>query len=331
MSAMGETSPSTSALHRWFDLQLARIETRYRYVATSADVTTANQWQHKESVKGGFKFDAQGRYSVQAMMGTGNGFTASWDTTGVGTGDPVWDFRVRRLYAQANPVNGLELAAGSFDVLRGETTEISSYDNDAFMQGYRVSVKKPSRFFFDEIAVTAGYLGDFNTTNVFKRFKWMNDHNYTQGLLAKKIVPALSASFDWTAVTGVSTAREGVKLSTKSAGDVIDSVRVELYQRVDAPTGQGWAFTAERALSRRVTADGGFADIDKHMPALNGDRYALGKRVFLGGTITILPGLIGSVFYTHAVANDFAVANHERLDVLLSYDVVKGLQQHHLW
>src|SRR6185436_13745023 len=142
MQALQSTTPATRA-HRWFDLQAAQAETRYRFIETSAGVTAANQWQHRQSVKAGFKFDEKGNYTIQSFMGTGNSFTGTWDPTGVGTGDPTWDFRVRRLYAQAIPVKGLELAAGSFDVVRGETTEVTNYDNDAFMQGYRVSLKRP--------------------------------------------------------------------------------------------------------------------------------------------------------------------------------------------
>ena len=211
--ASPDRKPDT--LHRFFDLQLATVETRYRYVENSAGVTTANQWQHKEMFKGAFKFDEKGRLHLQALLGTGNGFTASWDTTGVGTGDPAWDFRVRRLWVRAVPVDGLELSAGSFDVVRGETTEIMSYDNDAYMQGYRVSVKRPAQAFFDEISVTAGYLGDLTQPNVFERFKWMDNHNYTQALVAKRVGKVFAASIDWTSVDHVDTVREGVRIGAK--------------------------------------------------------------------------------------------------------------------
>jgi hypothetical protein len=324
-------SPRLAAWHRWLDLQAALFETRYRFVQDSQNTTTQNQWQHKQTVKAAFKFDPRGRYTVQTLIGTGNSFTGSWDATGAGTGDPTWDINVRRLYGQAVPVTGLELSAGSFDVLRGETTEIVSYDNDAFMQGYRASIKRPTQAFFDEISFTTGYLGDVNTPNVFKRFKWMDDHNYTQGLLTKRITQELSASFDWTTLSDVSTLREGIRIGTKRLGGAIDNVRLELYQRVDAPKASGWAFTADRALSHRVTVNGGFADIDKDMPTLNGDRYTIGKRVFTGGTVTILPELVASVFYTHGLDNEFFVANNERLDVVLSYNLLKTLQQHHAW
>ncbi len=275
------TSPTTRA-HRWFDLQAVQAETRYRFIETSAGVTAANQWQHRQSLKAAFKFDEKGNYTIQSFMGTGNSFTGAWDPTGVGTGDPTWDFRVRRLYAQAIPVKGLELAAGSFDVVRGETTEITNFDNDAFMQGYRVSLKRPHELYLDEVSVTTGYLGDLTTTNVFKRFKWMNDHNYTQVFGAKKLSKSVALSADWSELNGDSTLREGVRLGTKQFGNVIDAVRFELYQRVDSPTGNGAAFTVERALNKSVSVNGGLASNDKDNGALNGDRYARGKRYFAG-------------------------------------------------
>jgi hypothetical protein len=324
------TTPTTKP-HRWFDLQALQAETRYRYIETSDDKTTANQWQHKQFVKAAFKFDAKGNYTIQSYMGTGNSFTSTWDPTGVGTGSPTWDFRVRRLYAQAIPVKGLELAAGSFDVLRGETTEIVNFDNDAYMQGYRVSVKRPGDLYLDEVSVTTGYLGDLTTPNVFKRFKWMNDHNYTQAFAAKKISKNLALSADWTSLQGISTLRQGVKLGTKPLGNWIDSVRFELYQRVEGQTGNGAAFTAERALSKKVTVNGGLATIDPNNTVLTGDRYGRGKRYFASTVYTVVPELTVGFFYTHAFANDFAVANNQRLDLVVHYNVLKALQRHGAW
>jgi len=328
-----EPTPQTPAakVHRWLDLQAVQVETRYRYIETSAGVTTAKQWQHKQTVKAAFKFDAKGRYTIQSMLGTGNSFSSTWDPTGVGTGAPTWDFRVRRLYAQAAPVKGLELSAGSFDVLRGETTEIVNFDNDAFMQGYRVSVKRPRDLYLDEVSVTIGYLGDLMTPNVFKRFKWMNDHNYTQAFASKKLSKNLALSADWTSLQDISTLRQGLKVGTKTLGNVIDSVRFELYQRVEGQTGNGAAFTAERAVSRKVTVNGGLATIDENNGVLTGDRYGRGKRYFASAVYTAVPELTVGFFYTHAFDNDFAVANNQRLDLVVHYNVLKALQNHGAW
>ena len=282
-------------------------------------------------MRAAFKFDANGRYTIQSLLGTGNSFTGSWDPTGVGTGAPTWDFRVRRLYGQAVPVDGLVLAAGSFDLIRGETSETTNYDIDGFMQGYRGSLRRPHELYLDEVSVTVGYFGDLNTPNVFKRFKWMNDHNYTQAFAAKKLSKNLAISADWTSLQGISTLREGAKLGTKALVNVIDSVRFEFYQRVEGQTGNGAAFTAERALSKKVTVSGGLATIDPNNGALNGDRYGRGKRYFASTVYAVVPELTVGFFYTHAFANDFAVANNQRLDLVVHYNVLKALQNHGAW
>jgi hypothetical protein len=333
LAAVGASADRTPGRgHRFFDLQAAIAETRYRFIESSSGTTLVNQWQHKQTIRGAFKFDERGRYTVQALLGTGNSFTVSWDATGVGTGDPAWDFRVRRLWARAAPIAGVELDAGSFDVLRGETTEIVSYDNDAFMQGYRVSLKRPKLLVLDEISVTAGYLGDLTEPNVFKRFKWLDHHNYSQALVAKHFGTLISASMDWTSVDHVDTVREGLRIGTKDLlRHVVDDVRMQAYQRTDSPTGRGVAAEAERFFTERVMAYGGYSQGDRNNIVPTGDRYGRGKRVYGGGSVNLRPELMLAGFYTHAFANDFAIANNERFDVVLSYNVLKALQQHKAW
>jgi hypothetical protein len=314
--------------HRWFDLQGIQAETRYRVIEASTGAITVNQWQHKQTVRAAFKFDAMGRYTIQSYLGTGNSFTGSWDPTGVGTGAPTWDFRVRRLYAQAIPVTGVEIAVGSFDVLRGQTTEIVNYDNDAYMQGYRVSLKRPHDVWLDDIAVTTGYLGNVNTPNVFKRFKWMNDHNYTQVFGEKRVGQRLAFSADWTSLEEVNTLHEGVTIGANSLGHVLDAIRLEFYQRIDSPRGNGAALTLERAVTRTLSVNGGLASVDRNHDLLTGDRYGRGKRYFAGTALTIGPELTVSAFYTHAFDNDFHVTNNQRFDLVLSYNVLKALRRY---
>jgi hypothetical protein len=199
------------------------------------------------------------------------------------------------------------------------------------MQGYRVSLKRPHELYLDEVSVTTGYLGDLTTTNVFKRFKWMNDHNYTQVLGAKKLSKSVALSADWSELDGDSTLREGVRLDTKQFGNVIDAVRFELYQRVDSPTGNGAALAAERAVNKSVSVNGGLASNDKDNGALNGDRYASGKRYFAGTTVTFLPELTLSAFYHTRVQQRLSISNNQRFDLILSYNLLKAMQHHGAW
>jgi hypothetical protein len=84
-------------------------------------------------------------------------------------------------------------------------------------------------------------------------------------------------------------------------------------------------------FSTRAMVYGGYAHADRNGALLNGDRYGRGHRAYGGGSINLLPALMVAVFYTHALANDYAIANQQRLDIVLSYNVLKALQQHHAW
>jgi hypothetical protein len=327
-------------LHRWIDFQSGAVEARYRYIESSAGTTVANQLQHKQSVKGALKLDAAGRYTIQSFLGTGNSFTGSWDPTGAGTGGPTWDFRVRRLYAQAVPANGVELAAGSFDAIRGESTEITTLDNDAYLEGYRASIKRPAMLYVDEVSVTVAFLGDLTETNVFDRFNRMDDHNYSQVLAAKRLALArdegrerkneIAISGDWTSLDGVDTLRQAVRV-TSWALRIVNSVRFEHYWRVIGEKAYGFAIFADRAVTRRLTAGGGFSHTDRNFLPVNGDRYGRGKRLFGEARLTLRPELTLAVFYTNNVGNDFPIISSRRFDLLLSYNVLKALQQSHVW
>ena len=319
-----------ASVKRWVDWQTGSLDARYRFVDTSAGKITSDSIQHKQAFKAGFKFDKAGRYSVQTLTGTGSSFTGSWDNLGPRMGDKTWTISLRQLYLQAQPVKGIEGTWGGMAIARGEHTEISSFDNDNFIMAGRVSVKRPKNVYFDEVSVTAGYLGDLPTPNVIKRFDRWDEHNYTQVLAAKKLGKNVSISADWTDLNQVATWRQAVRVATKEWMP-IDAIRFENYQRTEGTTGYGFSVSAERAVHKRVLLAGGFANIDENNGTLSGDRYFRGKRFFVEPKITILPELNLSVFYTQAFDNDFAVVNQHRFDLVLSYNVLKALQKAGAW
>src|SRR4051794_19187865 len=53
-------------LERWLDVQAATITLRYRFQENAQGVTTNNQLQDQDVFKARFKFDAGGRYSLNA-------------------------------------------------------------------------------------------------------------------------------------------------------------------------------------------------------------------------------------------------------------------------
>lgn len=316
---------------RWFELQQATISTRYRAVETSGGVTTNNQVQHNEAFKARFKFDRAGKYSVNAGVFSGNNFTGSWNNTGIGTGAPFTNLYLKQLYFSAKPVNGVEFQYGGLYLQRGENTEITSYDNDAYVTGERVSVKQPKKYFFDEVSVTYAYLGDLTKPHVTKRFHRLNESNYHQFFVSKSVGKRAVVTADYTFQSGVETIREAVKVNTKEL-KAVDSIRFEAYQRTDVNPDAGFAVSAEKSwFKKRLTVGGGYAQIDKAYGGLNGDRYNKGKRLFATGTFVVSPEFTINTFATQAVRNPYAIANHTRFDLIFSYNLLKTLQRARLF
>jgi hypothetical protein len=319
------TAPAARPAARWLDVQTAALDARYRFVDSSAGATTANQLQYRNTLKAGIRLDRAGRYSVQLLAGTGTSFTGSWENSGLGTGDTDWNPAVRHLYVAARPVDGLELQAGGLALAKTENTEITAFDNDGYMVGERVSVKRPKELYLDEITLTAGYFGDLTTPNVFRRLDRLDDHDFTQVVVAKKLGARVTGSADWAKVAGVQTWHEAARIATKARA--FDAVRLELYQRVGGVEGHGFAAGVEKALPHRAGLTVGWADIDRANPLVNGDRYGRGQRLFADAKVPLPADLSLNVFCTRAIDNDFALPVRTRFDVVVSYNVLEAVRR----
>jgi len=313
-------------LSRWLELQTATVTNRYRYLENSHDEVIGNQDQYQTILRGRFKLDRGGRYSVNAGVATGTVFTSSWNSTGWGTGDPVTNHYLKQLYFSAAPVEGIELQYGGLYISRGESTETTTYDNDGYIVGQRLSLKRPGDLFFDEVSVTYGYLGDIETPNLNKRFNRLKRSNYHQFLLAKNLGARAAVSAGYTFQEGVETLRQAVRLRVPEAR-VVDQVRFENYQRTDVSPDYGFAITGEKFLHKRLTVGGGYADIDRDYGGLNGDRWLSGRRLYATASLSIFPEFSISAFVTRAVNTSFPVSNKVRLDVLFSYNLVESLRR----
>lgn len=326
-TAQPAASPPTpaDALARWIDLQTANVLGRFRYIRNSDQVVTNQQLQDSVGLRARLKLDRAARVSVIVAAATGTSFTGSWNNTGIGTGDPVHAFSVKQLYLAVVPARNVEVLYGGLAPIRGESTEITSYDNDAYLVGERVSVRRPKDWFLDEISGTAGFLGDLETPNVFRRLDRLNEVNYGQILASKKARSWLTASADVTRVSRVSTVRAAAAIAVKDSV-ALDTVRYEQYARRGDHAAFGLAVTAEKVLASRLTVGMGYASIDPQFGRLNGDRYGPGRRVFETGTIRISPAMSLALFATQAFQNDFAVNNHRRVDVVFTYNALATLK-----
>jgi hypothetical protein len=313
-------------LSPWFDLQMATLYIRYHYVVNSKDVTTANQAQHKESFKGRLKFDRDGKYSLNAGVFSGRQFIGTWNNTGWGTGDLQTNLALKQLYLSAAPIEGLELQYGGLYIIRGESTEITSYDEDGYIMGERVSIRRPDKLFFDEVSVTYAFLGDINTPNINKRYHRLKQSNYHQFLLDKKIGSRAAVSADYTFESGRETMREALRVDVHESR-VLDLARFENYQRAGAKAAYGFALHGDKAITKRLTVSGGYAQIDPAYGNLNADRFLTGKRLFVLSNLQITSELTFSTYFTRAVGNSVPVTQQTRLDVIISYNLLKRLQR----
>ncbi len=311
---------------RWFELQAATLGARYRFVEEAQGETASNQMQHKETFRGRFKFDAAGRFSVNANVSSGNRFVSSWNNTGVGEGNATTNLYLKNLYVSAQPFAGVEIQYGGLGLLRGESSEITSYDNDGYIAGERLSVRAPKRLFFDEIALTYAYLGDLSAPGFNSRWRRLRRSNYHQFLVSKRFGARVTASADYTFQSGTETLRQAVKLDLQEAR-LIDTLRFEDYERLDVHPAYGFALTGEKRVTKRITLASGYAQIDRFYGGLNASRFNFGRRLFLLGSYSLTPEITISSFYGHAVGRNYAESNRARFDVVVAYDLVKGLKR----
>ncbi len=319
--------PAPSKLSRWFELQTGTVALRQRTIFNSRDVRTGSAIQDSGQFKGRFKFDRKGRYTVNAVYASGNAFTSGWNNTGVGTGDSFNHWYLKQLYAAAIPAPGVEVSVGGFGFVRGEATEITTYDNDAYLVGERLSVKRPKDFFLDEFGVTSAYLGDLNSPSITNRYQRLTgEPNYVQFFATKKITRQVTASTEYSRLTGVPTFRFAITAKTAPLV-VVDSVRLEQYFRRDPKGGSGYALYGEKAVTRWFAAGFGYASIDNLAPTTNADRFARGKRFYETATVKLTPEFGIQFFWTQAAHNTIVIPNNNRMDLILTFNALSGFQR----
>lgn len=308
----------------WLGLEALNIQARYQFIETGLGNTLRNHLQHKQQAQGELWLEPGRRLSMKALVSGGGGFTSSWNGTGWGS-DAVTNLWVRELFLALKPATGINLEYGGLGIVRGQSTEITTYDNDGYLVGGRLTVRRPGNLFFDRIAVTYAYLGDLRTPDVFKRLDRWDESNYHQFQVEKRLSDRLTLSADYTFQAGVETLRQAARVAVPEA-IVVDSVRFENYQRVDVERDFGFAVQGWKAFHPRVEVGAGYADIDPAYGGLNADRFNIGRRFFALANLFPMRDLTIEMFIQRAVANDFTVSNRTRVDVILNYNLLSGLR-----
>src|SRR5688572_19747735 len=96
-------SSARSEIARWFELQNATLNLRYRFIDTTAGRITTNQLQHRETVRARVKFDTSAKYTWNFGVFTGTRFSSGWDNTGWGIADAQKNFAFKASYFSAIP------------------------------------------------------------------------------------------------------------------------------------------------------------------------------------------------------------------------------------
>lgn len=347
-------------LDRWVDLNAFNYGARYRSTFDANGARSFDQGQERLIADGKFKFDERGRYGIGFHLSSGHYFNWAYsDFIGGGqlpfvnnveakmtpyqlyvmTVIPPADgffksggaqLYFRQMFLTAAPIHGVEFQVGGLGINRGVNTEATSYDDDGYIAGERLTIERPKQLWLSELSYTRAYLGDFYTPNFFARGQRLSESNYWQILgrkdLGKRV--AISADYTYSAPENLvekayilKTTREGILADVRES-KVFDKVRLEAYQRINGgefaagipfSDGKGYALTVSRSFKKRFSFDAGIADIDiayinnmgLDVQALelgltvNGDQYGIGKRYFVRPTIPLTQSLSLVGNYSH--------------------------------
>jgi hypothetical protein len=299
----------------WLDLQSVSLGVRYRMMENNIGTHARNWSDHHEGFKLRLKLDPKARYSLSAVAFNGDAFTAGWNLRGLRDGQSSNRVFLKQLFVTAKPRRGIEFQYGGLPIVRGESSEITSYDNDGYLMGQRLTI--------GDVTLTAGYLGDLRKPSVTRRFHRLADINYGQVLVKRQLTKRLTATADFTDEDGERTLRQGVAFRPSKG---VDLIRVEAYQRVSGARSAGGAITVEKPFGRtRLAAT--FASVDDRYRAVNSDRYGRGRRLSFTSTTALGRDVSLQVFVTRALDSDLVMANRMRLDVHIRYELAAILRQ----
>ena len=316
---------ASPALARWLDAQTFTISGRYDYIEDAGDRTVQNRMQWQAQMHGAFKVDAAGRYRVHAGLTTGDNFSAGWNATGIGTGEGSAKIFLTQLFVAAAPLNGIDLHYGSLYPTRGQSTEITTYDNDSYVTAARVHLRRPRELFFDDIIVSVGYVGYLDTAFVFDRTGAFSRQNYWRVLVTKQVLAGLTVSTDYAVIDDDGVLHQGATWHVDQPW--IDTVRVEYGVRLRGGSHQtAFAFSGQKQMAA-VTMQAGYANVDPGLGVLNGDSYGAGDRVFIDGSFGLPLDLTATWFVQKEISPPVTSRKDLRVNLGLRWNVLKTLKR----
>ncbi len=322
--------PPPPAIRRWVDVQHVHLSSRFRWVESNTGRITSSTLQYQPQIRLRVLLDRDARYTVHVGAFSGNQFVSGWNNTGGGIGLFNGDFNIKQLFVAAEPVKGLEFQVGGLYLLRGENTEVTSYDNDAYIVGERVSVR-PAQGRWSQLAVTVGHIGDFRTPNVFERFDRMDEINYGQALVGFRLSPQVNVSADYTFEDGRDILREGITARFPASMALLTALRLDTYQRVAPDVAAGFNIAGDLRLTSSLTVTVGVARIDANYGIAgymtpNSDRFERGTRFYSQGNYALTREFSVGWFHGEAFATSYDIPNEHRFEILATLNPTAWLK-----
>jgi hypothetical protein len=335
LAAQTNSPAPAPPIRRWVDVQNVHLLSRFRWVESNTGRITSSTLQWQPQIRGRFLIDRQARYSVNVNAASGSQFVSGWNNTGGGLGEFSGDFNLKQLFVAAEPIRGLQFEIGGLQMVRGENTEITSYDNDAYIVGERVSVRR-SAGRLSYLTATVGHIGDYRTPNVFRRLDALDDVNYGQVLVGGRFGPRINISADYTYEDGRDILREGIAVRTPEPLLPLTTIRLEGYQRVSEPDGYGFNVSGDLRFGNAFTVTAGLAHVDRNylIPGYmspNADRYERGTRFYSQGNYALTREVSVGWFHGEAFNVDYDIPNEHRFEILLTFNPTAALKAHRIF
>jgi hypothetical protein len=324
-AAQAKGNDDSPPLARWLDAQAFTVAARHNFIEDAFDETVRNRLQAQVQIRARFKIDEAGRYSLNTGLFTGSSFTSGWNPTGIGTGEGTAKIYLKQLFVAAEPWQGIELQYGSVAPSRGQSTEITTYDNDAYLTVGRANVRRPRELFFDEITVSVGYLGYLDRPFVFNRTGAFSRQNYWQVMASKEILPGLTLSTDYSEIEDDGVLRQGA--TWRVGQPFVDRVAGEYGVRLRGGSHEtAFAFSSDKEI-KKVGVRLGYANVDPVFGSLNGDPYGRGNRVFTTVSFPLPWDLSASWFIQKEISPPDSSSNALRSDLVVTWNVLKTLRR----
>jgi hypothetical protein len=229
----------------YIHIQELQTVIRYNYQDRAPGNIADRDLQYRIRLKAQVDLVPSGHSSIRLRAETGKGFDNSFDNTGIGRGRRAWHFNVKTLAFVQKLGSHVTTEVGGLEFDPGAGSQVTYASGDGYFVGYRFVYSAPE---IKKVSVTAGFIGDFDQPNVFRRFH-LGKMNYVQVLGQKEFANGLEASAEFDSIRDVQFTLQAFRWK-KVPGRVVDEARLELVERLNHQARFGWALILDRSLDK---------------------------------------------------------------------------------